>query len=69
MDSRILEVALDMVVKMYKLNDDYVTKTCNIKANSVEVEMTNGLVDLKVKMPRSIIEDRINLVMDDGEDE
>lgn len=65
MDSRIIEVTESMMRRMYHLREDYVTNTCNIKASTVEMEMSNGLVTLKAKFPRSIIEDNIALMEDE----
>lgn len=65
MDSRIIEVTEKMMRKLYRLGGDYNPKTCNIKTNTVEMVMSNGLIELKAKFPRSIIEENIAY----GEDE
>lgn len=59
MDSRIIEVTEKMMRKLYKLGGDYTPRTCNVKANTVEMVMSNGLIELKAKFPRTIIEDNI----------
>lgn len=61
MDSRIIEVTQNMMRRLYHLGMDYVPSTCNIKSSTVEMEMSNGLITLKAKFPRSIIEDSIAL--------
>lgn len=61
MDSRIIEVTQNMMRKLYKLGEDYEPITCNIKKNAVEMVMSNGLIELKAKFPRSIIEDNMDL--------
>jgi len=50
-----------MMRKLYKLGEDYEPITCNVKKNAVEMVMSNGLIELKAKFPRSIIEDNIAL--------
>ncbi len=62
MDSRIIEVTQNMMRKLYKLGEDYEPITCNVKKNAVEMVMSNGLIELKAKFPRSIIEDNIALM-------
>lgn len=65
MDSRIIEVTQNMMRRLYHLGMDYVPSTCNIKSSTVEMEMSNGLITLKAKFPRSIIEDNIALMEDE----
>ena len=69
MDSRIISVAEKMMKRIYKLGEDYVTKTCNVKTTTVEMVTSNGLIELKVKFPRSIIEDAILAEEDEVEDD
>lgn len=56
MDGRIVGVTEELVRKVYKLNPAYEPIQCNVKRDTVEMEMTNGLISIKVKMPRDIIE-------------
>lgn len=65
MDSRIVQVTENMMRRLYHLGTDYVPSTCNIKASTVEMDMSNGLITLKAKFPRSIIEDNIALMEDE----
>ena len=67
MDSRIIEVTQNMMRKLYKLGEDYEPITCNVKKNAVEMVMSNGLIELKAKFPRSIIEDNIALMESESE--
>jgi hypothetical protein len=59
MDGRILTATEAMMRRLYCLNSDYVSRQCNVKASTVEMEMSNGLIVLKAKFPRSLIEDNI----------
>lgn len=65
MDSRIIEVTENMMRRLYHLGADYTPSTCNVKASTVEMDMSNGLITLKAKFPRSIIEDNIALLEDE----
>lgn len=57
-DGRIVDVAEQMVRQIYRLNEEYVVKSYAVKSSSIELAISNTLVDLKIKLPVSIVEDR-----------
>jgi hypothetical protein len=65
MDGRILTATEAMMKRLYNLNSDYVSRQCSVKSSTVEMEMSNGLIVLKAKFPRSLIED--NIMFGEGE--
>jgi hypothetical protein len=74
MDGRILTATEAMMKRLYHLNSDYVSRQCSVKSSTVEMEMSNGLIVLKAKFPRSLIEDNImfgegDTPLDDERDE
>lgn len=69
MDSRIIKVTENLMRKHYKLNPDYEVQTCNVKKSTVEMTMHNGLVELKAKFPRTMIEDIIETMEEEDEED
>lgn len=67
MDERILSVTENLMRKIYKLHDSYKSVGFSVKPNTVEMAMSNGLIDIKVKFPRQLIEDNLDSDIDDIE--
>ena len=60
MDGRIVGVTENLARTMFKLNPAYEVEKCNVNAKVVEIGLTNGLIPINLKFPRSIIDDIIN---------
>lgn len=71
MDGRLLTATESMMRNLYKLNDSYYSKSCNVKAGTIEMEMSNGIINLKAKFPRDLIESNLECADNakDSEDE
>lgn len=51
----------DICRKLYGLKESNTTMmTCNIKKNMVEAEFHSDIADIKIKVPRGIVEDFAN---------
>jgi len=57
-----LLIAMERICrKLYRLSESNTTMTtCNVKKNFVEAEFHSDIADLKVKVPRGIVEDFAN---------
>ena|SRR3712207_1480672 len=55
-DGRIVGATEELVRKAYNLSNSYEPTQCSVKKNHVEIEMNNGLISIRVKIPRDIID-------------
>lgn len=61
MNPRLINAMEKICRKLYGLNESNTSMiTCNIKKNTVEAEFHSDIADLKVKVPRGIVEDFAN---------
>lgn len=60
MDGRIVGVTENLARTMFKLNPAYEVVKCNVNEKVVDIGLTNGLIPVNFKFPRSIIDDIIN---------
>lgn len=59
MDSRIITITENLMRDKFKLDYDYASETLNIKKNTVDLTMSNGLITLRAQFPRELIDDLV----------
>ena len=56
MDGRIVGATEDLTRRLFHLNTAYEVEKCSANAKTVTIEMSNGLIPVSCKFPRSFID-------------
>lgn len=69
MDGRIVTTAEKMIRDIYHLSDSYAPTACSVNKKVVAMTMDNSLITLTVKIPASVVEERMEMLDKEEEED
>lgn len=69
MNEKLISATEGLMRRIYKLGESYVSSAFSVKPTTIEMTMKNGLIELKAKFPRTLVEDNIDYAVEDEDED